>query len=549
MRLPLLSVSATHSEKDGGNFMYIECNDHSFSCSPLASSPRITPVSPQFNFEPFKHLLHIVEDKVKLLTDDVDHLREEINEKNATIKKLIDFINKIVQPKGLSDTDEYNDSVGEYNEKVAEYNLGNQRKNITTRKRKRPNECDDALETEESVLPPTIDTQASDEITFLRNEIAHKNRVIEFLTRRNDFGIDPTHRTVFDEEEDDDLEEQEFAPVSMDDDTIYDHTLEIMERLFIEDMPPGESTHHSVQEAGNESLQPSVTETMEEYDDQLENDVDDDVVVISNDSVDNDVTSAPEEEPTSYEDRINERIDKIEQMILQMNQNGDDDDDEMLSVAPWDKHGNGFASSYMKKNGHKPGTGLGKTGNGIIQPIPSEKKTFDTTKTNSVTWPKGTILIAGASMIQGLDETKMSRTGRVKVRSHGGATILDMHDHLNAILRKKPDHLIIHAHSNDASDKETTADDMFDRLMDLKSFSEDKVPNVKVTISCPILRTDNAVANNKQIQLKNRLMRSGLAIIVHDDIVGDDLGRKGLHLKPSGSRKLAKNIIDYLRNV
>ena len=356
------------------------------------------------------------------------------------------------------------------------------------------------------------------EIKFLRDEIHNKNNIIEFLTGRNT--IDPTYRSIIDEEEDDDLEEQETVPIPMDNDSMmHDRTLEIMERLFIEEMQPTESTLHSSHQTEIEFTQQSI-DSLEE-----------DVIITSGTAV-------------GTEENINQRMDKIEQMILQINK-----DDEMLSVAPWGKHSNGFASSYMKKNGHQPGQGLGKTGSGITEPISSEKKTLDAGATNSVTWPKGTILIAGASMIGGLEEKKMSRTGRVKVRSHGGATILDMRDHLNAILRKKPDNLILHVHSNDAQNKHTSADDMFDQLMDLKAFAEDKVANIKVTLSLPIVRTDNNLANAKQIQLKNRLKRSGLEVIVNDDIEKEDLARKGLHLKNSGTRKLAKNIIEYLKSV
>ena len=94
-----------------------------------------------------------------------------------------------------------------------------------------------------------------------------------------------------------------------------------------------------------------------------------------------------------------------------------------------------------------------------------------------------------------------------------------------------------------------TSDDLYDGLMDLKSFAESKVANIKVTFSCPIICTDNIIANAKQIQFKNRMNRSGLDIIEHDDISQDDLGKKGLHLKPNGGTKLAKNIINYLSNV
>ena len=158
----------------------------------------------------------------------------------------------------------------------------------------------------------------------------------------------------------------------------------------------------------------------------------------------------------------------------------------------------------MRKNGHLPGKGLGKSEDRIAVPIAASQQKFQT-DTPSHLWQKGTVLIAGASIVQGLDESKMSRTGKIKVRSHGGATIRDMKDHLNAILRKQPSHLILHVHSNDASDKNTTSDDMYDGIVELKSFAETKVKDIRVTISCPILRMDNTVANAKQLQLKNRL--------------------------------------------
>ena len=244
---------------------------------------------------------------------------------------------------------------------------------------------------------------------------------------------------------------------------------------------------------------------------------------------------------------ISQRIDDIEKIVRDLKKNAETTHD-MSTVAPWDNHGNGFASNYMRKNGHQPGKGLGKSENGISVPIAASQQTFQTDTPPHV-WPKGTVLIAGASIVQGLDESKMSRHSKFKVRSHGGATIRDMQDHLNAILRKQPSHLILHVHSNDASDKNTTSDDMYDGIVELKSFAETKVKDIKVTISCLILRIDNTIANAKQIQLKNRLKRSGLDIIENDGITQEDLGKKGLHLKPSGSTKLAKNILNYLRNV
>ena len=85
--------------------------------------------------------------------------------------------------------------------------------------------------------------------------------------------------------------------------------------------------------------------------------------------------------------------------------------------------------------------------------------------------------------------------------------------------------------------------------MDLKTFAESSVPGIDVVLSCPTVRRDNGLANAKLVQVKNRLKRSGLNIIDNDNILYDDLSRKGLHLKPPGTRKLAANMIAYVRSL
>ena len=230
------------------------------------------------------------------------------------------------------------------------------------------------------------------------------------------------------------------------------------------------------------------------------------------------------------------------------NEKKDKPDKPLLEeIAPWAAHSNGFASKYMEKQGHQPGLGLGKMANGIVKPISAEKRTFATNK--YPTWPKNTVLIAGDSMIGGVQGKRMSSRFNVQVRSHPGATTIDMHDHLSALLRKRPDHLILHAATNDAVDVDTCADDIFDRLMDLKAFAESRVPGIKVTLSCPTLRTDDGMANAKLVQVKNRLKRSGVCIISNECISYDDLSLVGLHLKPSGTRKLAGNMIAHMRRL
>ena len=218
--------------------------------------------------------------------------------------------------------------------------------------------------------------------------------------------------------------------------------------------------------------------------------------------------------------------------------------DNDVTLAPWERYTNGFASKYLERNGYNGG-GLGRYGNGIAKPIEVERKScFDLSKdneenenkdtqkhiqipdepTNVHVWPENTILIAGDSMLHGINEKRLSKDWNVKVRAHSGATIRDMYDHLNALLRKKPRHLILHVGANDAPNREKTADMIFDELIKLKLFAEAKVPNIKVIISCPIVRRDNEVANIKVLHLRHKLRKSGLDIISNERVTYNELG-------------------------
>ena len=143
----------------------------------------------------------------------------------------------------------------------------------------------------------------------------------------------------------------------------------------------------------------------------------------------------------------------------------------------------------------------------------------------------------------------MSRKFNVKVRPNRGATTRDMYDHLNALLRKKPRHLILHVGTNDASNENTTWDQLYDRLINLKSYAECKIPGMKVTLSCPIVRTDNKLANEKILHVRNKLKRNGIDIIENSNITSEHLGRKGLHMTPKGTGRLAMNLIAYIQRL
>ena len=208
---------------------------------------------------------------------------------------------------------------------------------------------------------------------------------------------------------------------------------------------------------------------------------------------------------------------------------------------PWLKCSNGFPTNYLESMGHK-GKGIGKNEDGRTSPVKASKTRF----------AKQTVLIVGTSMIGGLEQNKMSRKYAVKVRSHPGATLPKIKHHLLADLDPGTDHLILQVGTNDAA-RGTSAKDIFEGILELKTLAENISPGIVVTISCPMIRTDDPQANKTLLEMKGMLMESskqwGLSIIINDNILEDHLSKKGLHLKQSGTVQLAQNMIAFMRGI
>ena len=83
-----------------------------------------------------------------------------------------------------------------------------------------------------------------------------------------------------------------------------------------------------------------------------------------------------------------------------------------------------------------------------------------------------------------INETRMQRKFNVKVRPVPGAKICDMYHYLIPILNKKPDYIILHVVTSDAVDTEASV--IVDKLLQLKFFVKEKLPNCKIVLSRPI---------------------------------------------------------------
>jgi len=130
-----------------------------------------------------------------------------------------------------------------------------------------------------------------------------------------------------------------------------------------------------------------------------------------------------------------------------------------------------------------------------VDGVISETATTPRTTQELHIWKSGTILIMGESMLHGSDERRMSKNGLVTVRCFPGTTVADLKNfYMQPLPSKKPSHVILHVGTNDAANKDSTAESIMNGLLNIKKDMEAKLPNVTVTISTPIRRADQSSA-------------------------------------------------------
>ena len=173
---------------------------------------------------------------------------------------------------------------------------------------------------------------------------------------------------------------------------------------------------------------------------------------------------------------------------------------------------------------------------------------FDTNrvKNNVHLWQNGTILITGSSILLGVKESRLKKYN-AKIRPFPGATVDDMFDYLVPLLKKEPTYIVLQIGSNDSPSK--TGDEIANEISNLKAFIYKTLPNVRIFILCPVIRIDNIKANNTLRELDMILRNTYKDIVINDNIDISCLGKRGLHLNPKGSGRLAINFISLMRRL
>ena len=160
-------------------------------------------------------------------------------------------------------------------------------------------------------------------------------------------------------------------------------------------------------------------------------------------------------------------------------------------------------------------------------------------------WPNKTILIAGDSTIQGLEERRL-RKFNVKIRSFPGARIDDFYDYLKPLIKKEPSIIILHIGTNDSTNK--TSGQIINEINNLMNHIQEMHPKGKIYLSSPILRFDNPNANHTLEEVRT-YFKSLPNSILNCNIDKGCLGGKGLHLNPRGSGRLAINFISLMKRL
>ena len=79
----------------------------------------------------------------------------------------------------------------------------------------------------------------------------------------------------------------------------------------------------------------------------------------------------------------------------------------------------------------------------------NEVKNKQDERGNQYCWPSGTCAIVGDSMVNGIDEKRLSQKyGNVKIFHFSGARIEDLNHYIVPIIKNKPDYLILPARWN-----------------------------------------------------------------------------------------------------
>ena len=158
---------------------------------------------------------------------------------------------------------------------------------------------------------------------------------------------------------------------------------------------------------------------------------------------------------------------------------------------------------------------------------------------------KKSILIVGDSLLNGIEESKLSKSRHIRVQPISGAKIEDVKSNLEDLIHEDLQKVIIHVGTNNAVND--TANEIFEKLKSLKEESEGQLPKCDVIISSLIKRTDDVKAHRTNEEVNKLIKASSIEFIDNSNIKEKQLGKRGLHLNNRGNSSMASNLLNAVR--
>lgn len=403
------------------------------------------------------------------------------------------------------------------------------------------------------------------QIEYLRNDLSAKNEIIKaIISMQNKYPNYTEVKNTSSDKEGNSSESTSFANTTNDNDDVFEYAHNSMNNAH------SSSLHLAIEISSNSSISDGKNDdtSIQSGCDDVENELNKSENVHNlQESHENNLESEDLQVEKTASLKYNLRGEIHNDYMLNGSFHPEVDEPEKESLAPWEKHSMGFGSRMLQKFGYG-GKGLGKDGKGIIHPVSIEKKSAfnfinrglenliaDHNNTNSQTnrvnnivqpWPNGTTLITGSSILLGVDESRLKKY-KAKVRAFPGATVDDMFDYILPLLKKTPTYIILHIGSNDSHHK--SSNEIAGEISCLKEFIYSVLPSVRIFISCPVIRMDDMKANKTLRDLRSHLICNENDLVDNDNVDSSCLGKKGLHLNPKGSGRLAINYISLMRRL
>ena len=110
--------------------------------------------------------------------------------------------------------------------------------------------------------------------------------------------------------------------------------------------------------------------------------------------------------------------------------------------------------------------------------------------------PKKTVVIQGDSIVKNVQGWKLSTNARSVVKAFPGAKVEDMFHYIKPTLNQQPDEIILHVGTNDIKHLAPRA--IAERIVDLGNNIVSQCPNIKVTISNLLCRSDDGLLNARE---------------------------------------------------